>query len=114
MRGLIFAGLGVLGMGISTAAADEVQVPTTTLVARQSSETTPYSLVSQGYQGRFESQGIPSASTFITGVKAKDVTATRLIEAGIAMGRLSANKLDDRTYVVAVSRLLDNLANSSN
>ncbi|MGF1479644.1 MAG: hypothetical protein ACFB4I_09150 [Cyanophyceae cyanobacterium] len=115
MKRIIAAGCGALSLGFSTAVfALEAQRSDSVLVARQNSEVTPYSLVSSGYQGFLKSQGIPSASTFITGIKANKVTATSLINAGIAMGRLSENKLDDRTYVIAVSRLLDNLASSSN
>ena len=82
-------------------------------VARRSLEITPYDLVSSGYQGYYESQGIPSAQAFLIGAQTGKVTATNLIEAGIAMGRLAENKLDDQSFVRAVQNILARVSNQS-
>ena len=76
-------------------------------------EITAYDLVSQAYQGRFEREGIPSAAGFISGVRANRITATRLIEVGVAMGRLSESQLGNESYRRAVKNILDNTINTN-
>ena len=113
MKRLLSAGLGALVVGISASVMLPPVSATPITVARLSSEITPYDLVSSGYQGRYKSQGIPSAQAFLLGAQTGKVTATKLIEAGIAMERLADNKLDDQTYVRAVQNILTRVSNQS-
>jgi len=83
--------------------------------AAQSGETlgraqyTPFDLVSAAYNGRLESEGIPSFGDLAADVLMMDIEAEDLVRAGIARGRLTEATLEDRGYLRAVQAGLDSL-----
>ena len=72
-------------------------------------KTSPFSLVSRGYQGYFEVHGIPSSAKFELAVKIGDIEARDLVEAGVRSGILAPERLNDSDYLYAVQTHLDGL-----
>lgn len=97
----------------SVALASDAVGENTVIVALGGGQITPYSLVSQGYQGFFKSEGIPSAGRFIAGVRTNRITASSLIEVGVRMGRLPESSLNDDSYRRAVTTVLENTINTN-
>jgi hypothetical protein len=75
-------------------------------------EITPFNLVEESYQGNFKPE-IPSYETFNNAVRAGKIKAIDLVKSAIAAGRLSEDKLDDKSYLSAVQTELDNLDRSN-
>jgi hypothetical protein len=75
-------------------------------------EITPFNLVEESYQGKFKPE-IPSYETFNTAVRAGKIKAIDLVKRAIAAGRLSEDKLEDKSYLSAVQTELDNLDRSN-
>lgn len=84
-----------------------------TIALRNAKTITPYHLVSQAYQGNFRAAGIPSSGGFIAAIRANRVDADTLVEVGVAMGRLDASYLDNKSYKNAVENVLDNTINTN-
>jgi hypothetical protein len=76
------------------------------------SQITPFDLVQAAYQGQLKSQGIPSAAALMNAYNGGDITAIKIIEAGIQKGLLSPDTLNDSSYVSAVDTQLATLANN--
>lgn len=106
MKNLVFTGVGALIFASSTLLIAPPVSAGEVVAVRKGSRITPYSLVSNGYQGFFKPQGIPSASLFERDARSGKLTAVELIEAGITSGRLSESTLEDRSYVEAVNDVL--------
>lgn len=69
-------------------------------------ETNPNNLVNLGYRGYFKNEGIPSANLFIYQVNTGKITAKKLVQIGIDNGRLSADKINDDSYINSVADYL--------
>lgn len=74
--------------------------------------TEAFNLVSSGYRGDFEEQGVNSYATFVSNYEAGELTAEDLIEAAIESGELSPMALEDASYVEAVDSQLSALTES--
>ncbi|AFZ54639.1 hypothetical protein [Cyanobacterium aponinum] len=72
-------------------------------------ETNPHNLVDLGYQGYFKDSGIPSAGLFLHQVNTGKITAQKLVQIGIDNGRLSADKINDDSYINSVASYLRQL-----
>jgi len=83
-----------------------------TIALRNARTITPYHLVSQAYQGNFKTAGIPSSGGFIAAIRANRVNAETLVEVGVAMGRLDASYLTNKSYKNAVENVLDKTINT--
>lgn len=70
-------------------------------------EITPFNLVQRGYQGYFQAE-IRSNGAFSTAVNSGRIKAKDLVQSAIASGRLSPDKLNDKSYLRAVQTQLDN------
>ncbi|GAB4229387.1 MAG: hypothetical protein Kow0049_10830 [Stanieria sp.] len=70
-------------------------------------EITPFNLVHRGYQGSLPGK-IPSNGAFYTAVNSGKIKAVDLVQSAIAFGRLSQDKLNDKSYLRAVQTQLDN------
>ncbi|MEO0949632.1 MAG: hypothetical protein AAFY11_16115 [Cyanobacteria bacterium J06641_5] len=73
---------------------------------------TPFTLVNAAYDGRLESEGIPSFGDLVADVLQHDIEAEDLVRAGIARGRLTEETLADRRYLRAVQAGLDSLVDA--
>ena len=80
-----------------------------TVSERQTTDITPFDLVTGGYQGRFVDRGIPSGGAFISEVRNNRIEAEDLVKAGIASNRLSADTINNANYLNYVDSLLDNV-----
>ncbi len=69
----------------------------------------PVNLVKLGYQGYFQEQGIPSASSFLIKANSGRISAEDLVRSAIDRGRLSPEKLNDEGYLNIVQIELDSL-----
>ena len=74
--------------------------------------TEAFSLVSSGYRGDFEEQGINSYAVFVRDYNSGSMTAEDLVNAAIEAGELSASAMEDESYLNAVDLQLDTLAES--
>ncbi len=108
-RLLIMTITTLTAMGIASPLLAQTTITTNTGMAREILEITPYDLVTGSYQGRFANQGIPSAGRFTTAVRTNKIQAEDLVEAAIAQRRLSAETLNDRSYISHVEAILNNL-----
>jgi len=76
----------------------------------QESRLTPFNLSTLAYQGRLSNEGIPGYGALAVGIQTGSITAETVIEAAIDAGRLPETAQDNSTFVSAVARQLDNLA----
>lgn len=105
MQRLLIASLSTLVFAAATPAyAREITTanPNPNLV-----EITPFNLVQRGYQGYFQAE-IRSNGAFSTAVNSGKIKAKDLVQSAIASGRLSPDKLNDKSYLRAVQIQLDN------
>jgi hypothetical protein len=70
------------------------------MAAKYKMTVTPFNLVFLGFQGFFASENIPSAMGFIRGTRDGKITPEALTQAAIKMNRLSADTLQDKTYLL--------------
>ncbi|MEM7591001.1 MAG: hypothetical protein AAF383_05695 [Cyanobacteria bacterium P01_A01_bin.83] len=63
----------------------------------------PRELVSIARHGRFVNQGIPSHSSFRSGIRSGRITADELVASAIATNRLPEEVASDRAYLKAVT-----------
>lgn len=75
--------------------------------------TTPFDLVSLAYQGFLESENIPKFNRLIFAYRTGKLEIEDLVQAAINTRRLPAEAINDRRYLSAVERQLDNLLNGS-
>ena len=110
MKRLILATLSTLTIsGMANPVTAEPIAATSTNSIRGNVELTPFSLVTNGYQGYFTNQGIPSYSRYLSAIKTGKVDAESLVEAAIALGRLAPDKINDSSYLNHVRSNLNNL-----
>lgn len=77
--------------------------------ARNITEISPFNLVTGAYQGRFENQGIPSSGMFLSKIRSNKIEAEDLVKSAISAGRLSANTINDLSYIHSVETLMNTL-----
>lgn len=82
-------------------------------VKAETVEVTPFQLVSLAQDGYFQDQGIPHGGTLITEMQTGQITSTELVRAAIDDGRLTANTLQDRSYLDAVTQQMRDLTLSN-
>jgi hypothetical protein len=117
----LFAGLTILHLSIAgiaqadpNAGRGRVYVPMMdasfpAMSAKFGMGVTPFNLVFLAFQGFFASEGIPSASGLEQSYRNGTVNPQTLVKAAIAMNRLPASSIDDKTYLDEVKSQLDNL-----
>ena len=69
-------------------------------------DITPINLVFRAYQGYFAEQGIPSYAPFIQAAQLGQIDAQDLVKGAVDRGRLSADKLEDTSYLNKVEAAL--------
>lgn len=115
VRHFILSSLSVLLF--STATVSVVHAQTTSAPAPNASSTsvelTPFDLVSLAYQGFLESEGVPKFNRLIFEYRVGRFEAEELVRAAIATRRVPADTINDRRYLTAVERQLDDLVNST-
>ncbi|MGK7933646.1 MAG: hypothetical protein AB4041_19745 [Microcystaceae cyanobacterium] len=99
----------VLGSLSSPVLAESVAFNPNTNTRQSAYQTQPINLVSIASQGFLEAQGIPSGAFLPYSVKSGKVTAESLVQAAIAQGRLSADTINNRSYLSIVERELKSL-----
>lgn len=62
----------------------------------------PFQLVGLAYDGYLTEQGIPRAYSLIKAIRSGRIQAEDVVQAGVVDGRLSADALQDRGYLVSV------------
>ena len=72
-------------------------------------KTSPVDLVYLAYRGYFKDRGIPSSQTLITAYSLGNISAEKLIQAGVETQRVTSDVLEDAEYVSAVESMLNNL-----
>lgn len=70
---------------------------------------TPFNLVSLAYQGEFKTQGVGGYNSLITAILFDEVSGKDLVQIGIDTGRLSANTINDSSYISSVNSQLKKL-----
>jgi hypothetical protein len=121
----LFAGLTILHLSIAgIAKADpnaghgRAYVPMmdakfTTMSAKYGMSVTPFNLVFLAFQGFFASEGIPSSAGLEQAYRNGTVKPQTLVKAAIAMNRLPASSIDDKTYLDRVKAQLDDLTRNN-
>ena len=110
MKRFVISALSVLALSsLATPVVASEVVAVNSSTKNEIGQITPFRLVSGSYQGRFETQGIPSAGALVTAVNTNQIGAKDLVEGAIASGRLSEATLSDRGYLNSVDSLLNNL-----
>ncbi|AFY96946.1 hypothetical protein [Chamaesiphon minutus] len=121
----LFAGLTILHLSIAgIAQADpnaghgKAYVPMMdakfpTMSAKYGMGVTPFNLVFLAFQGFFASEGIPSAAGLEQAYRNGTVKPETLVKAAIAMNRLPASSIDDKTYLDRVKSQLDDLTRNN-
>lgn len=99
----------VLGSIASPVLAESVAFNPNAQSRQSAYQTQPVNLVGIASQGFLAEQGIPSGALLPYSVKSGKVTAESLVKAGIAQGRLSADTLNNRSYLSVVERELNSL-----
>ena len=109
MKFLVTGSLLVLSSTLMTAIPAKAQN-----INSSQSDLSPRTLISLARQGRFESQGIPGYSRFISAVKSRNVNAEELVASAVAQNRLPETALQDREYLNAVDKHLSSGGCGSN
>ena len=105
-------------MNVATAALSLVIATTAFAPVAEAAEMTktltPFQVTSLAYRGSLSEVGIPGYGSLESGIATGDIVAEDVIEAAIASGRLSAEALDNSTFVSSVDNQLDNLVDRGN
>ena len=109
MKRVSIIAISIVAAISSTSVLAESKISANSQMAREVTEITPHDLVTGSYQGRFKDRGIPSASRFISAVRANKIKAKDLVEVAIAKGRLSESTLNDKGYLHHVKFIMNNL-----
>ncbi|MGL5831809.1 MAG: hypothetical protein ACRC1Z_01075 [Waterburya sp.] len=110
MQRLLIAILSTLVLAAAAAPTYAQEIPATSLQTNSNLvEITPFNLVKRSYRGNFKPE-IPSYGVFRSAVRAGKIKALDLVKSAIAAGRLSEDKLNDKSYLSAVQTELDNLS----
>jgi len=70
---------------------------------------TPFNLVSLAYQGKFQTQGVGGYNSLITAIAFDEIRGKDLVQIGIDTGRLSAETINDSSYIGSVDSQLKKL-----
>ena len=70
---------------------------------------TPFNLVSLAYQGKFKNQGVGGYNSLLTAIRFDEISGKDLVKIGIDTGRLSAETINDSSYIVSVDSQLKKL-----
>ena len=73
---------------------------------------TPFNLVSLAYQGKFKTQGVGGYNSLITAILFDEISGKDLVQIGIDTGRLSAETINDSSYIGSVDSQLKKLSKS--
>lgn len=98
MKGLIFGDLLMFVVAIAS--------------PLNAAATTPIDLVNLARNGYFQEQGIPSHMSLTRAIALEQIRGEDLVRAAIEANRISAELLDDSSYIRAVDRQLDLLVES--
>ena len=98
MKGLIVGSLSILMVAIAN--------------PLNAAATTPINLVHLARNGYFQEQGIPSHMALKKAIARGQVNGETLVQAAIEANRVSADLLNDSSYVRSVDRQLDFLFES--
>ena len=109
-RSLLVAISLISVIGIASPSIAESELAINTQSTKQVLDISPFNLIQAGYQGRLANQGIPSAGRLRTAVRQNRIKAQDLVKAGIAQQRLSADTLENKSYLRNVQSLLDGLS----
>ena len=82
--------------------------------AEMTKTLTPFQVSSLAYRGSFSEAGIPGYGALESGITTGDIVAEDVIEAAIASGRLSADALDNSTFISSVDNQLEILVDQGN
>jgi hypothetical protein len=78
-------------------------------VKAETFQANPFQLVSLATQGYLQEYGIPKYSALVDAYSEGQITARDVIQAAINDNRVSADKLNDESYLSAVDNFLNNL-----
>ena len=92
--------------------AEKVNVNSQVTQNQVSKNITPFNLVSLAYQGTFKNQGIGGYHSFLTAVRFGEISGKDLVQLGINSGRLSADTINDSSYIKAVDYRLKDVSKS--
>ncbi|AFY56839.1 hypothetical protein Riv7116_4418 [Rivularia sp. PCC 7116] len=71
---------------------------------------TPFNLVSFAYRGEFKPQGVSGYNSLLTAIRFGEVSGKDLVKLGVDTGRLSAQTINDDSYINAVNSQLQELS----
>lgn len=104
MKRLVLASLSIL-------LASFTIIPT---AQARNHELTPFQLVSLARNGYLMDRGIPRFNQLSTAHRHNQISAEDVIQAAINDGRVSAEALEDQSYIFAVDNFLRDLHSPSN
>ena len=117
------AGLAFLAVGFSTTAA--VAVPARHQAITQgpngasklvkvamtaTRQLSPFNLAYMAYQGWFTNEGIPAASQLVRNYRVGRISAQEVAQAAVQTNRLSADTLNDASYLNSLDNQLEALS----
>ena len=71
---------------------------------------TPFNLVSLAYRGEFKSQGVSGYHSLLSAIRFGEVSGKDLVKHGIDTGRLSAQTINNSSYISSVDYQLQELS----
>ncbi|MEO1428493.1 MAG: hypothetical protein AAFS12_07895 [Cyanobacteria bacterium J06632_19] len=71
---------------------------------------TPFNLVALAYRGQFKPQGVSGYHSLLTAIRFGEVSGKDLVKHAIDTGRLSAETINDNSYISAVDYQLQELS----
>ncbi|WP_299403286.1 hypothetical protein [Acaryochloris sp. IP29b_bin.148] len=78
----------------------------------QTRQLSPFNLAYMAYQGWFTHEGIPAASRLVRDYRVGRLTATEVAQAAVQTNRLSAEVLEDPSYLSSLDSQLQALSQS--
>lgn len=115
MKRLILSSLSLLLLSTIAAPAVKAQPtraydPSPQRMTKANMEITPFQLVFLAYQGFLENAGIPKAEQLLSEYDLGRITAKKLVQAGVNLNKLPANRLQDKAYITYVDEQMQALA----
>jgi hypothetical protein len=99
MKGFFVSSLSVLLLSVLLAPA----------VRAESFQASPFQVVGLANRGYLQEYGIPKYSSLVSAYARGRVTARDVVQAAVSDNRISADKLEDASYLFAVDNFLQNL-----
>ncbi|MEO1208322.1 MAG: hypothetical protein AAFX78_02155 [Cyanobacteria bacterium J06638_20] len=106
--------MNVATTALSLVIATTAFAPVAEAAEMTKTELSPFQVSSLAYRGSFDDAGIPGYGALESGIATGDIVAEDVIEAAIASGRLSADALEDSTFVSSVDNQLESLVDRGN